>query len=49
MTQIAPLARTLAALACAIVFSTTMIIGAVGPAQAGSGAGSATPIVRAVA
>jgi hypothetical protein len=45
MTQFANLGRTLAAMACAIVLSTTMIVGAVGPAQAGS----AIPIVRAIA
>ncbi len=49
MTQFAQLGRTLAAIACTIVLSTTMVLGAVGPAQAGLGAGSATPIVRAVA
>jgi hypothetical protein len=45
MTQFANIGRTLAAIACTIVLSTTMVLGAVGPAQAGS----ATPIVRAIA
>ncbi len=49
MTQFANIGRTLAAIACTIVLSTTMVLGAVGPAQAGSGAGTATAIVRAVA
>ncbi|WP_265333985.1 MULTISPECIES: hypothetical protein [unclassified Sphingomonas] len=43
MTQFANLGRSLAAIAFAVVFSTTMVIGAVGPA------GGAAPIVRAVA
>ena len=49
MTNFASLGRTFAAIACTIVFSTTMVVGAVGPAQAGSGAGSGTPLVRAIA
>ncbi len=43
MTQFANLGRSIAAVAFAVVFSTTMVIGAVGPA------GGAAPIVRAVA
>ncbi len=46
MTNFASLGRTLAAIACTIVFSTTMVVGAVGPAQAGS---AATPFVRVIA
>lgn len=45
MTQFANIGRTLAAIACTIVFSTTMVLGAVGPAQMGP----ASTIVRAVA
>ncbi|WBH16368.1 hypothetical protein [Sphingomonas radiodurans] len=45
MTQFANIGRTLAAAACAIVLSTAMVLGAVGPAQTGS----ANPIVRAIA
>jgi hypothetical protein len=37
--------RTLAAIACTLVFSTICVVGAVGPAQAGS----AHTIVRVVA
>lgn len=45
MTKFTDIGRTLAAIACSIVFSTAMVLGAVGPAQAGS----AIPIVRAIA
>ncbi|OWK32262.1 hypothetical protein [Sphingomonas mucosissima] len=43
MTQFANIGRSLTAIAFAIVFSTTMVIGAVGPA------GGAAPLVHAVA
>ena len=43
--QFATIGRTLATIACTIVVSTTMVLGAVGPVQVGS----ATQIVRAVA
>ncbi len=43
MTQFATIGRNLAAIAFAVVFSATMVIGAVGPA------GGAAPIVHAVA
>lgn len=49
MTKFADFGRTLAAIACTIALSTTMVLGAVGPAQAGSKGGSATAIVRAIA
>lgn len=45
MTKFANIGRTLAAVACTIVFSTTMVLGAIAPAQAGS----AIPIVHASA
>ncbi len=45
MTKFENIGRTLAAIACTIVFSTTMVLGAVGPAQAGT----AGAIARAIA
>ncbi|MFL0414505.1 hypothetical protein [uncultured Sphingomonas sp.] len=45
MTQFAQIGRTLAAIACTVVFSATMVLGAVGPAQTGS----APTIVRVMA
>ena len=43
MTQFSTIGRNLAAIAFAVVFRTTMVLGAVGPA------GGAAPIVHAVA
>ena len=45
MSNFTNLGRTLTAAFCAILVSTTMVLGAVGPAQAGD----ATRIVRAIA
>jgi len=46
MTKFENLGRTLAALVCTIVLSTTLVVGAVGPATA---AGQGAPIARILA